>query len=619
MTHDVTIKLPFLWGDDEFRQADWGPINYLVGPNGTGKSEFLKQLQTKLPHPGTRYLSTERLTGLESQRYPYTSSSNIGQGLNITQLPQLRNEGEVYGLAATVFAKLRERLDLKIKVEAVLSQLFARRVEMTEKGGFIDPTVQTGKASYRFISNECHGLKELVILVATILDPDYSYIVMDEPELHLHPQLQGFLLQLIRECAGDPKSDQSKKCFFIATHSPCMVELQTVGDMTYLLVFRAGRLPARITSLDSDEDESRIRRLLPRLNTHHKQFLFASSPVFVEGYTDQQLFALIIEKLACAAGANGACFVDVGGKDELELFFRLTRQLGIPAAFIADIDAMLVGKLRQTVCRDARCASYLSTTGTGADPSKVIGELETSLDACASSLGSATESTAPTDARVKHLLDSLISTQDPDAKRRMLLVAMATIPDDVMEPYIKGEANRWTFSKGRLQVLVEAFAKSGVYFLRRGQLENYLPSFNGDPSRPSDKTKSEAFDSEREFLMKPETSASDVAGRYGELADMLRAITSARPIDYAAPLADAIRDFIHAVQMAVNRKETQDISSLKLHYRVAWASYSRILDIKEFKLTPAGFTCTVAVLPAGQTPGQEFTFDQSTSAAAFTL
>jgi predicted ATP-dependent endonuclease of OLD family len=39
-----------------------------------------------------------------------------------------------------------------------------------------------------------------------------------------------------------------------------------------------------------------VKRLLPRLNTHHKQFFFSSAPVFVEGYTDQQLFSLIQER-----------------------------------------------------------------------------------------------------------------------------------------------------------------------------------------------------------------------------------------------------------------------------------------------------------------------------------
>jgi hypothetical protein len=33
----VSIELPILWSEP-FQKDDWGFVNYLIGPNGTGKT-----------------------------------------------------------------------------------------------------------------------------------------------------------------------------------------------------------------------------------------------------------------------------------------------------------------------------------------------------------------------------------------------------------------------------------------------------------------------------------------------------------------------------------------------------------------------------------------------------
>ena len=36
----IRIKIPYLWGEQEFSKDKWGCTNFLVGPNGTGKTVF---------------------------------------------------------------------------------------------------------------------------------------------------------------------------------------------------------------------------------------------------------------------------------------------------------------------------------------------------------------------------------------------------------------------------------------------------------------------------------------------------------------------------------------------------------------------------------------------------
>ena len=39
----VDIQIDFLWGEQHFQKEEWGPITYIVGANGTGKSIFAEK------------------------------------------------------------------------------------------------------------------------------------------------------------------------------------------------------------------------------------------------------------------------------------------------------------------------------------------------------------------------------------------------------------------------------------------------------------------------------------------------------------------------------------------------------------------------------------------------
>lgn len=69
------MSIPYLW-DGILEKNNWGALNFLIGPNGTGKTIFVNELQRHFPSHGLhpRYLSAERLAGLERQQYGTFSS-----------------------------------------------------------------------------------------------------------------------------------------------------------------------------------------------------------------------------------------------------------------------------------------------------------------------------------------------------------------------------------------------------------------------------------------------------------------------------------------------------------------------------------------------------------------
>lgn len=97
-----------------------------------------------------------------------------------------------------------------------------------------------------------------------------------------------------------------------------------------------------------------LRRFLPRFNTYHKQFFFSDNQIFVEGYTDQQMFTILLSCMENFPGVVGTSVIDVGGKDELGVFFTVCSLLGTDGRIITDMDSLFAGKLRDVVCEDSR-------------------------------------------------------------------------------------------------------------------------------------------------------------------------------------------------------------------------------------------------------------------------
>lgn len=65
---DIDIAIPYLWDDSRFKKSQWGYINFLIGPNGTGKTVVAERIRQKAEQDGLnpRYLNAERCVGRTS-------------------------------------------------------------------------------------------------------------------------------------------------------------------------------------------------------------------------------------------------------------------------------------------------------------------------------------------------------------------------------------------------------------------------------------------------------------------------------------------------------------------------------------------------------------------------
>jgi hypothetical protein len=624
----ISIQIPVLWGEEVFAHSDFGPLNFLVGPNGTGKTLFANQLRGHLSECGirTRYLSADRLSGLESSAGQFWGNP-FTRGFSIDEFPNYKSYGESGGLGVDAFVILKEKMDVRIKIEALLFQLFGRRIRLAEESGFLRPRLQRldGSAEYQMREAEAHGLKELIVLLTFLYEDTEKCLIIDEPELHLHPQFQSLILQEMRRIAGDPRQDTSKKIFFLITHSPYIVDLRTLEDLRHCIIFQPGRIPRPVT-LTEREDEWRMQRLLPRLNTHHKQFFFAARPIFVEGYQDQQLFTLIQEKKGRMLGAAGASFIDVGGKEELDVFFRLCARLGIEAQVIADLDILLEGKLRQSVAIDERCCRFASDKGIGMDLREILGQLEREASIIASEVRQALAECGgdlpSVLSELKAAVGSAEEIQDSTKRVRNLryciLLAIQEIRSEI-ELLAPRAAPLIAVLAGRLKVIFEGFRQAGVYVLQRGELENYLPSYTGNRYSVPNALKSAAFDTERDRLLDPGVTSIELEQLYGELSRLLDIATAGPEVILDDQLNDLIGDWIHEIQSGFRRGFVRDVSTLQTYALSQWGDFSRIFEPIEFSIKDSGFECRMRLRSNVDPDQRDFTFTYEHVAANFRL
>lgn len=619
---EIDIKLPELWKDKTFAKKDWGAINLIVGSNGTGKSLFADQLNIQLKNKGyqVRLLNAERLSGFEKKSYSYFQSGSLEQGLHIGNFEQLKSNGEAFGLSSSAFIILKERLDIRIKIEAILSDIFNKTIRLVEIGGFLKPMIQdiSGSIEYGMKETECHGLKELLTILTFVYDNSKNCLILDEPELHLHPQFQSFLLNEIRAISGDPMTDSSKKLFFIITHSPYFLDLRNINDFKSILVSHYNSPPTSVEELDG-QDKYILKRFLPRFNTHHKQFFFSPNPVFVEGYTDQQIITLLFDRLDYKISASGSSIIDVGGKDELAVFFNLCKKLKISGRIIADLDALLKGKLREVVQSDLRANKYIQDNGLGTDVSSLIGDLERKLKAIADNL--VTKTTIDPDLNHAILyLKTIITIAD---KRHEVMISTLLILQRYKEKILTivslSVIDSVNYVLPRFELLLNVFKASNVFIIPKGEIEHYYTQTKIDYLNFNDNQKNLAFHTERDYILS-EVNITTLENTYSELMKILRDSVPQIKVDISKHIKYQLIEWIQKVQNAVVKNEVKDLTSLINHGNVDYKFFNQIIDISEFKLEQDGrFLCKVILKPSLIREVNEVIFNERTIAHEFQL
>jgi len=346
-----------------FSLDDWPtPAGFFVGRNGTGKSRTARLLSTHIPQ--SRYLGTDRLSGIMTfSNYGYTSIPNQaehqGMPLDKSHRDQARQLAQAHGTAVEEIYQLREQPEVWLRVAAFIRRAFGRDVLLREVSGFLDPYVRVGDSVYSLLRDEGHGLREVVTLLTAAYRPDWSVLIVDEPELHVHPAIiRLWLGELEMECA------RTERTAFVVTHEPMLIRPTDVADLDAIWLFSPGQAPVNIGREILTPQRARVTATLQANPELVSQLVFSPRPVLVEGKHDVGALSVALARTQPREAVAQTDLVDCTGTGGVALWFEITRKLNLDVRAIADLDALFDDQVRRAMdATPAVVESYAKTVG----------------------------------------------------------------------------------------------------------------------------------------------------------------------------------------------------------------------------------------------------------------
>lgn len=156
-------------------------------------------------------------------------------------------------------------------------------------------------------------------------------VIIDEPELHLHPSWQKKLIQILKT-----ETNGNNIQIMFVTHSTSFIEYNTLNNIYRIYKDKEFSKCIRIENLVQDVDE--FRKSLSVVNaTNNEKIFFSNYVVMVEGITDEILFKKIYESNYRKV-PEGLEFIAISGKKNLNNFKNVLDALKIKYFYIGDFD-----------------------------------------------------------------------------------------------------------------------------------------------------------------------------------------------------------------------------------------------------------------------------------------
>jgi predicted ATP-dependent endonuclease of OLD family len=190
--------------------------------------------------------------------------------------------------------------------------------------------------------NLSSGEKEVLnfIFILLALDLKNACVLIDEPEIHLHPQWQNKLIKLFRKL-----HEERNIQFIISTHSPVFVSRETIANI--FRIYKSEKQTQITPKEKTDEWKKELAKEEDLIDiitySNNSKLFFADKVVLVEGITDEIIFSYLIRILG--KDEESIEVVNVNGKDNFPKYIKFLENFKITPTVICDLDNLWNGEL----------------------------------------------------------------------------------------------------------------------------------------------------------------------------------------------------------------------------------------------------------------------------------
>jgi len=248
------------------------------------------------------------------------------------------------------FAHPRLVVKAAFSAQSVLNSGARVHYALPTAGGLMSTSERTLPDQYNGL-----GFKNLIYMVVEVLDfhhrwmdaegerPPIHLVFIEEPEAHLHTQLQQVFIRKIREILPQVESAFATQ-MIVTTHSAHVIYEKSFEPIRYFK--RAGidgnvhhtDVKDLMTFRETTEDDTR-HFLRQYLKLTHCDLFFADAAILVEGNVERLLLPLIIQKSAPELQSSHLTILEVSGA-YAHKFQELIAFLGLPTLVITDLDSV---------------------------------------------------------------------------------------------------------------------------------------------------------------------------------------------------------------------------------------------------------------------------------------
>ncbi len=446
-------------------------LTTFIGANASGKTQTLKALRDHLKeHLGlnkVRYLSSNRIAEMEAYRSKTTYYDQLEQNFNIGGLSE-KNARQEIETATGDFFTLDERRDIYIKVSERLSVLFNRYIYLRWDNGTLKVFFEkTGDQKEYSVAAEASGLVNIISILAALFDETVEVLLIDEPEVSLHPQLQSYLLREIQYAI-----QHLNKTVVLSTHSPEMISLGSPNELCNLVFFTENQLPVQIEPDNPVLQNQKLKDFLYRMNLIYKEGFFAKKVLLIEGASDLILCRFLSYRLNTNLDVAGSQIIPVDGKGQFPLVIKFFKLIGKEVCVLTDLDGFADNNDVIDPFMQLPEAEKNANQHGNADIQTMVRNLKTDIQ---NEIDKFENVLKPFYETHPYWINRDQTTDGPSdsqkAIRRAVIGQLFSLSSSDIDTWPDSQA--WRSLYTRLSSLFSILEKLGCFVLRKGAIENY--------------------------------------------------------------------------------------------------------------------------------------------------